>query len=86
MATGAATLEPEVREAFERRYAPTLILNSYGATEFGGVVANITPQDRAQYGAADLGRATSGASRRAAFDSRASRRSTCFRRPTTWRR
>jgi acyl-CoA synthetase (AMP-forming)/AMP-acid ligase II len=64
MATGAATLEAEVREAFERRYAPTLILNSYGATEFGGVVANITPQDRATYGAAieeSVGRAWAGA-------------------------
>jgi long-chain acyl-CoA synthetase len=67
MATGAATLEPEVREAFERRYAPTLILNSYGATEFGGVVANITPEDRAKYGPAiedSVGRAWAGSSLR----------------------
>src|SRR5262249_5796666 len=52
IATGAATLDPEVRAEFERRYAPTLILNSYGATEFGGVVANMTLEDRLRYGAA----------------------------------
>jgi len=64
IATGAATLDPEVRAEFERRYAPTLILNSYGATEFGGVVANMTPEDRLMYGVAvedSVGRAWAGA-------------------------
>ncbi len=42
--TGAATLSPSVRLEFEERYAPTRIIQSYGATEFGGVVAAVQPE------------------------------------------
>jgi acyl-CoA synthetase (AMP-forming)/AMP-acid ligase II len=36
---GAARLDPELQEEFERRFGVPLLV-SYGATEFGGVVAN----------------------------------------------
>jgi acyl-CoA synthetase (AMP-forming)/AMP-acid ligase II len=40
---GAAALDPELQEQFERRYGVPL-LAGYGATEFCGVVANWTPE------------------------------------------
>jgi long-chain acyl-CoA synthetase len=39
---GAARLDPDLQEAFESRFGVPLLV-SYGATEFGGVVANWTP-------------------------------------------
>jgi acyl-CoA synthetase (AMP-forming)/AMP-acid ligase II len=54
MRAGAAPLDPNVHRAFEARYG-VIVLLSYGATEFGGVVAVMTPEDRARYGDAKLG-------------------------------
>jgi acyl-CoA synthetase (AMP-forming)/AMP-acid ligase II len=54
MRAGAAPLDPGVHRAFEERYGVTVLL-SYGATEFGGVVAAMTPDDHAKYGRAKLG-------------------------------
>ena len=47
--TGAATLDPTDRKEFESAY-PIAILQSYGATEFGGVVAAMTPDHIAAFG------------------------------------
>jgi long-chain acyl-CoA synthetase len=63
IATGAATLEASVHRAFEARYNIP-ILQSYGATEFGGPVASMTPELHAQWGArkfGSVGRAIAGA-------------------------
>ncbi len=50
IATGAATLDPTLRRDFERRYAPTRVIQSYGATEFGGVVAAVQPEHLEAFG------------------------------------
>jgi long-chain acyl-CoA synthetase len=52
--TGAAPLDPTVQRRFEDRYGIPILL-SYGATEFGGPVATMTPQLRAEYGDAKFG-------------------------------
>lgn len=52
--TGAAPLDPEVQRRFEERYGIPILL-SYGATEFGGPVATMTPQLRAEWGNAKFG-------------------------------
>jgi acyl-CoA synthetase (AMP-forming)/AMP-acid ligase II len=52
--TGAAPLDPSVQRAFEERYGIPILL-SYGATEFGGPVAAMTPEMYAQFGKAKLG-------------------------------
>lgn len=54
MSTGAATLDPSVQREFEQRYGIPVLL-SYGATEFGGVVSLMTPDDQARYGASKFG-------------------------------
>lgn len=54
MPTGAAPLDPTVQRAFEERYGIPILL-SYGATEFGGPVSLMTPDDYAEFGAAKLG-------------------------------
>lgn len=52
--TGAAPLDPTVQRAFEERYRiPVLV--SYGATEFGGPVAAMTPELYETYGASKRG-------------------------------
>lgn len=64
VATGAATLDPTLRRQFEARYAPTRIIQSYGATEFGGVVAAVQPEHVEQFGHAkadSVGRPFAGA-------------------------
>jgi acyl-coenzyme A synthetase/AMP-(fatty) acid ligase len=43
LSTGAAPLDPTVQRAFEGRYGIPILL-SYGATEFAGPVAAMTPQ------------------------------------------
>lgn len=50
IATGAATLDPALRRQFEARYAPVRIIQSYGATEFGGVVAAVQPEHVEEFG------------------------------------
>lgn len=52
--TGAAPLDPTVQRAFEQRYGIPILL-SYGATEFGGPVASMTPALHAEWGARKLG-------------------------------
>lgn len=52
--TGAAPLDPTVQRNFEQRYGIPIIL-SYGATEFGGPVAAMTPALIAEYGDAKFG-------------------------------
>jgi len=52
--TGAAPLDPTVQRRFEERYGIPILL-SYGATEFGGPVAAMTPQLRADWGEAKFG-------------------------------
>jgi long-chain acyl-CoA synthetase len=52
--TGAAALDPELQEEFESRYGIPLLC-AYGATEFGGVVANWTLDMHRQHGAAKRG-------------------------------
>jgi long-chain acyl-CoA synthetase len=52
--TGAAPLDPTVQRRFEARYGVPILL-SYGATEFGGPVAAMTPQLRADWGDAKFG-------------------------------
>jgi long-chain acyl-CoA synthetase len=64
--TGAAPLDPSVQRAFEDRYGIPILL-SYGATEFGGPVTLMTPEDYAAFGAAktgSVGRPYAGASLR----------------------
>ena len=61
--TGAAPVDPTVQRAFEDRYGVPLLL-SYGATEFAGSVAAMTPDLHAMWGAAkfgSVGRAFAGA-------------------------
>jgi acyl-coenzyme A synthetase/AMP-(fatty) acid ligase len=52
--TGAAPLDPNVQRRFEERYGIPILL-SYGATEFGGPVATMTPQLRTEWGDAKFG-------------------------------
>ncbi len=47
--TGAAPLDPVVQRRFEERYGVP-ILQTYGATEFGGPVTAMTPQFRREFG------------------------------------
>lgn len=54
MRAGAAPVDPGIHRAFEARYGVTILL-SYGATEFGGVVAAMTPEDHARFGEAKFG-------------------------------
>jgi acyl-coenzyme A synthetase/AMP-(fatty) acid ligase len=64
--TGAAPLDPAVRQAFEERYGIPVI-QTYGATEFGGPVAANSPALLAQFGSAkanSVGRALPGAALR----------------------
>jgi len=52
--TGAAPLDPTIQRAFEERYNVPILL-SYGATEFGGPVTLMTPDDHKQFGYTKLG-------------------------------
>lgn len=52
--TGAAPLDPTVQAAFEDRYGIPILL-SYGATEFAGPVAAMTPDLHAEWGRTKLG-------------------------------
>ena len=52
--TGAAPLDPTVQKAFEETYGIPILL-SYGATEFGGPVAAMTPQLYEEFGPAKFG-------------------------------
>lgn len=54
--TGAAPIDPETQRAFEERYGIPLLI-SFGATEFGGPVAAMTPELREQWGDAKRGSA-----------------------------
>ncbi|HEY3695822.1 fatty acid--CoA ligase family protein [Phenylobacterium sp.] len=54
MRAGAAPVDPGVHRKFEERYGVTILL-SYGATEFGGVVSAMTPEDHAKFGEAKFG-------------------------------
>jgi acyl-coenzyme A synthetase/AMP-(fatty) acid ligase len=54
LGTGAAPLDPTVQRAFEERYGIPIIL-SYGATEFGGPVAAMTPELHAEWGTKKFG-------------------------------
>ena len=54
MGLGAAPLDPALQAAFEDRYGIP-ILQSYGATEFGGPVCAWTPELHARWGRARLG-------------------------------
>src|SRR5690606_9439708 len=46
--SGAAPLEAEVQDAFEQKYGVPVVL-SYGATEFGGPIASMSPAMRQQW-------------------------------------
>lgn len=52
--TGAAPLDPSVQRAFEERYGVPIML-AYGATEFGGPVAAMTPDLLSTWGKQKLG-------------------------------
>jgi acyl-coenzyme A synthetase/AMP-(fatty) acid ligase len=52
--TGAAPLDPATHRAFEDRYGIPIML-SYGATEFAGAAAMMTPDLHAQWGATKFG-------------------------------
>lgn len=54
LGVGAAPLDPTVQAAFEDRYGIPILL-SYGATEFAGPVAAMTPELHAEWGRAKLG-------------------------------
>ena len=54
LGVGAAPLDPTVQKAFEDHYGIPILV-SYGATEFAGPVAAITPELHAQWGRAKLG-------------------------------
>ncbi|MCK9563553.1 MAG: acyl--CoA ligase [Bacteroidales bacterium] len=56
LGTGAAPLDPGVQRAFEERYGVPIML-SYGATEFCGPVAAMTPALHATFGNDKLGSA-----------------------------
>ena len=63
LSTGAAPLDPTVQRAFEERYGIPILL-SYGATEFAGPVAAMTPELYPDWGArkfGSVGRPTAGA-------------------------
>jgi len=63
---GAAPLDPELQEQFEARYGMPLLIG-YGATEFGGVVANWTAELHREYARrkrGSVGRARPGCSLR----------------------
>ena len=63
LSTGAAPLDPTVQRAFEERYGIPILL-SYGATEFAGPVAAMTPDLYPEWGArkfGSVGRPTAGA-------------------------
>ncbi len=49
LGTGAAPLDPDVQRAFETRYGIPILL-SYGATEFAGPVARMTPDLITEWG------------------------------------
>jgi acyl-coenzyme A synthetase/AMP-(fatty) acid ligase len=51
---GAAPLDPTVQRTFEDKYGIPILM-SYGATEFGGPVAAMTPADRERFGASKIG-------------------------------
>lgn len=60
--TGAAPLDPRVHRAFEERYGIPILM-AYGATEFGGPVASMTPDLYATWGSqkfASVGKALPG--------------------------
>lgn len=66
ISTGAATLDPTLRKEFEATY-DIAILQAFGATEFGGVVAATQPEDIQVFGRAksdSVGRAWGGANLR----------------------
>lgn len=52
--TGSAPLDPSVHKAFEERYDVPILL-AYGATEFGGPVAGMTPELYIEWGDKKLG-------------------------------
>jgi long-chain acyl-CoA synthetase len=52
--TGAAPLDPTVQQKFQDRYNVPILL-SYGATEFGGPVTLMTPDDYKEFGVAKIG-------------------------------
>lgn len=52
--TGAAPLDPTIQRKFEERYGVPVLL-SYGATEFGGPVTLMTPDDHNEFGFTKLG-------------------------------
>lgn len=54
LSTGAAPLDPTVQRAFEERYGIPILL-SYGATEFAGPVAAMTPELYPEWGARKFG-------------------------------
>lgn len=63
LSTGAAPLDPTVQRAFEERYGIPILL-SYGATEFAGPVAAMTPELYPEWGQrkfGSVGRPTAGA-------------------------
>jgi acyl-CoA synthetase (AMP-forming)/AMP-acid ligase II len=63
LGTGAAPLDPSVHRAFEERYGIPILL-SYGATEFAGPVAAMTPALHSEWGSkkfGSVGRAMPGA-------------------------
>lgn len=64
--TGSATLDVEVQRKFEERYAIPILM-SFGATEFSGPIASMTPDLYAEWGQkkmGSVGRAFNGASLR----------------------
>jgi long-chain acyl-CoA synthetase len=54
ISSGAAWLDPNVQAEFQRRYDIPILL-SYGATEFGGVVAAMTLELYRQFGPGKIG-------------------------------
>ncbi len=54
MGSGAAPLDPAVQKAFEDHYGIP-VLQSYGATEFGGPVCGMTLELHAEFGRSKLG-------------------------------
>lgn len=54
LGTGAAALDPSVQRAFEARYGIPILL-SYGATEFAGPVARMSPELHARWGKEKFG-------------------------------
>jgi acyl-CoA synthetase (AMP-forming)/AMP-acid ligase II len=49
MSAGASAMDADLQRAVEEKYG-VKILHSYGATEFGGVVASVTPQHIEEFG------------------------------------